>query len=220
MLAEKSLVEKAKPLVVTTFVVVTDSTLIEAGFEALAASYADLEMLGSGSAADDGGLMLRAQPDVVVIDDGMADGRALGICRAVARVKPVLVLSAELTDEAVRGSIDAGARGYLYKDVDTDVLHRTIRRLAAGQSVLDPRVTARVIDWASQFSFDASDETLSGREVEVVRRVARGESNKQIARHLGLSENTVKTYLRRVYRKLDCQGRSSAAAIVARRGIA
>jgi len=202
---------------------VTDCTLLRAGFEALAEGYAELELIGVGSTTSEvESLIARTNPDVVLIDYGLADDRAVPLCRALTQLRPglpVLVIAGVLDDEAVRGSIEAGAQGYLYKDVETEELRTAIRSLAAGASVLDPRVTGRVIGWASHHPGDTAEDTLSAREIEVVRRVARGESNKEIARRLGLSENTVKTYLRRVYRKLDCRTRSAAAALVARRGL-
>lgn len=208
---------------VTTFVVFTDCTLLRSGFEALASSFSDLDLVGTASAAADAEALIgRTRPHVVLVDYGLADDRALPLCRQIARLRPglpVLMISAVLNDEAVRGSLEAGAHGYLYKDAEIDDLRVAIKRLAAGESVLDPRVTRRVIVWASQHAKFSAEETLSAREAEVVRRVARGESNKQIAKRLGLSQNTVKTYLRRAYRKLGCQTRSAAAALVARSGL-
>ena len=209
-------------LATTSFVVFTDCTLVRAGFEALASAFSDLDLVGTAPTADAADFVSRTGPDVVVIDYGLADGGALPLCREIARLRPglpVLMLSGDLSDDAVRGSIEAGAQGYLYKDAEVDDLRSAMKRLAAGESVLDPRVTGRVIVWASQHAGSTAEETLSAREVEVVRRVARGESNKQIAKRLGLSQNTVKTYLRRAYRKLGCDSRSAAAALVARSGI-
>jgi len=211
-------------LATATFVVVTDCKLLQSGFEAVAAAHPDVDLLGTVPAGPPAeALIARAHPDVVVVDYGLAEDGALPVCRAIAELRPVLpvlVISEVLSDTAVRGSIEAGANGFLYKDVDTGDLRTAIKRLAAGESVLDPRVTGRVILWASQQPLDESPEhTLSGREVEVMRRVARGESNKEIAKRLGLSQNTIKTYLQRAYRKLDTQSRSGAAALVARQGI-
>jgi RNA polymerase sigma factor (sigma-70 family) len=209
-------------LAVTTFVVVTDCKVLQSGFEAVADSYGDLELAGVAGFIDDPeSLVLRTGPDVVLIDYGLGDDRALQVCRAITKFRPqlpVLVISGVISDAAVRGCIESGARGFLYKDVDTRDLRDAIKRLAAGESVLDPRVTGRVILWASRHEFDTAPDTLSPREAEVVRRVAQGESNKEIAERLGLSQNTIKTYLRRAYRKLDTRTRSGAAALVARRG--
>jgi len=207
----------------TRFVVLTDCTLLRSGFEALAAGDDELDLAGTASTENEANaLIARTSPDVVLIDYGLADDRALPLCREITQHRPglpVLMISDVLSDEAVRGSLEAGAQGFLYKDVEIEELRTAIHSLAEGASVLDPRVTGRVIVWASHHPADTAEDTLSAREVDVVRRVARGESNKQIARHLRLSENTVKTYLRRAYRKLDCQTRSAAAALVARRGL-
>jgi len=205
------------------FVVLTDSPLLRSGFEAVAEEYADLVLAGSASSeAETSALIDGTRPDVVLIDYGLADDLALELCRSITQRRhglPVLIISAQLSDEAVRGAIEAGAQGYLYKDVAAGELRTAIRTLAAGASVLDPRVTGRVIVWASQHSASGAEDTLSARELEVVRLVARGETNKEMARRLGLSENTVKTYLRRAYRKLGCQTRSEAAALIARSGL-
>jgi DNA-binding NarL/FixJ family response regulator len=207
----------------TRFVVVTDCTMLVMGFEALAEWDADLALVGTGSDTHDVVQLIdRAGPDVVVIDRQLSDDRAVPLCEMISNHKPrvaILVISPDLDDEAVRGAIEAGARGFVYKDMDRSELAATLKRLASGEAVLDPRVTGRVIGWAAKRSGEIAEDGLSGREAEVVRRVAKGESNKQIAKRLGLTENTVKTYLRRAYQKLDCQTRSAAAALAAQRGL-
>jgi len=213
----------AESRAVTTFVVATDCRVLQSGFEAVAEAYSDLDLLGVAAAADEvAQLVEETDPDVVLIDYGFAGEDAMRACRLLTGRRPylpVLVISAVLSDEAVRSAIGSGARGYLYKDVDPDGLRTAIRRLAAGESVLDPRVTGRVILWASRQPPDSSDDTLSAREAEVVRRVARGDSNKEIAARLGISQNTVKTYLRRAYKKLDTRTRSAAVALATQRGM-
>jgi DNA-binding NarL/FixJ family response regulator len=183
----------------------------------------ELEIVGFALDPDEALVLVEAErPDVVVIDYGLDNEAALPLCRSVTQKHaglPVLILSPVLSDEGVRGAIEAGARGYVYKDLPQEALSRTLHRLAAGQSVLDPKVTARVMAWAAQGPVDVDADGLSVRERQVVRHVALGEPNKQIAKRMGLTENTVKTYLRRAFRKLDIQSRSAAAAVAARRGL-
>ena len=206
----------------TRFVLLTDCAVMRLGFEALAQGDPDVDFAGAAmSDAEALALIDLEKPSVVVLDHAVASG-AERLCRIVHRhhpTLPVLVLSDALDDAAVRGSIDAGAQGFMYKDAPPEDIKSALVRLGQGESVLDPRVTGRVIEWASQRPVEIADGRLSSREIDVVRRVAHGESNKQIAKRLGLTENTVKTYLRRAYRKLDCQTRSAAAAVVARWGL-
>jgi DNA-binding NarL/FixJ family response regulator len=199
--------------------VMTDCSVLRAGFERIIEE-PDLTLVGFASSSDEMlGLIASASPDIVIVPS--ADG-ALEACAAISRrhpTLPILVLSTVLDDGTVRGAIESGAKGFLFKDVDLSEFRSAIKRLVSGESVLDPRATGRVIAWAAQRPVRPEDEGLSPREIEVLRHVVQGEPNKRIARHMGITENTVKTYLRRAYKKLDCHSRSAAAAAVARRGL-
>jgi DNA-binding NarL/FixJ family response regulator len=206
----------------TSLLLVSECTIFGMGFEALVADDSTFRFLGSVHPAECVEQLERTTPDVVVVDHSMDAGAAMKVCEAISQRRPrvpILVLSNTLNDDAVRESIESGARGYLYKGADRAYLRSAIYWLAEGQAVLDPRVTRRVIDWATHSALDAGEEGLSGREIEVLRLVCRGEPNKRIAKRMGLTENTVKTYLRRAYRKLDCHTRSAAAAVLAQRGL-
>jgi DNA-binding NarL/FixJ family response regulator len=206
----------------TTLVLVSDCTVLGMGFEALAANGNGLRFLGVVDPLRAVDTLEAGRPDVLVVDYDLYGGRAVRLCETITRrwpTLPVLVLSSVLDDASVRASIDAGARGFLYKNTDPDELRVAMECLAEGHAILDPKVTARVIQWATQAGLEMPDEGLSGREIEVLRLVSRGEPNKRIARHMGLTENTVKTYLRRAYKKLDCHTRSAAAAAVVQRGL-
>lgn len=199
--------------------VLTDCSILRAGFEALIHG-PEFSLVGFASSGEELlGLINARGPDIVIVPTGES---ALESCAMITRhypALPILVVSAGLDDGAVRGAIDAGANGFLFKDVGPGDFQSAVKRLVAGESVLDTRVAGRVIAWATNRTVDIESHGLSSREVEVLRLVVQGEPNKRIARRMGISENTVKTYLRRAYRKLDCNTRSAAAATVMRRGL-
>lgn len=203
----------------TKVAVLTDCSILRAGFEALLQS-PEFGLVGfASSEAELVELIDASRPDVVIVPTG--DG-ALESCGTISRhfpALPVLVVSAGLDDGSVRDAIDAGANGFLFKDVGAGDFQSAVRRLVAGESVLDPRVAGRVIAWATNRAVEIKGEALSSREIEVLRLVAQGEPNKRIARRIGITENTVKTYLRRAYRKLGCHTRSAATAAAVRQGL-
>ena len=199
--------------------VLTDCGVLRTGFEALIKG-PELSLVGFASTAEDMIALVQSRhPGVLIVPNGEG---SLEACATISRrypALPILILSTGLDDGSVRGAIEAGANGFLFKDADASEFLTAIKRMVAGESVLDPRVAGRVIAWATQRSIETTDHGLSQRELEVLRHVVRGEPNKRIARHMGIKENTVKTYLRRAYKKLDCHTRSSAAAAVARLGL-
>lgn len=199
--------------------VLTDCTILRAGFESLIEG-PEFTLVGFASSTTEMlNLVESKRPDVVIVP---TQDEAFDACRTISRGYPeipVLLVSAGLDDGSVRGAIEAGALGFIFKDVEPADFRSAVRRLIAGESVLDTRVAGRVIAWAAHRAIEPEAGSLSPREIEVLRLVVRGEPNKRIARQLGVSENTVKTYLRRSYRKLGCSTRSAAAAIVARGGL-
>jgi NarL family two-component system response regulator LiaR len=209
-------------VVMTSVLVLSDCTVFGLGFAAIGAEDESFEILARANGTEGLQLLATTRPDVIVIDYEIDGGKAIELCARIVQdwpSVPILVLSNVLDDQAVRSSIAAGARGYLYKNADRDRLRAAIEWLKDGQGVLDPLVTLRVMGWATRTGAEATHETLSEKELEVLRLVSRGEPNKRIARAMGVSENTVKTYLRRAYRKLGCHTRSAAAAVLAQRGL-
>jgi NarL family two-component system response regulator LiaR len=166
----------------------------------------------------------RAQPDVVLLDlvmprlDGVAALRAL---RGRAPEARVIVLTSFGDDDRVFAALRAGAVGYLLKDVEPADLVRAIRTAHAGQSPLSPAVAARVIDELSHGGHRAGAvEELTPRELEVLRLIARGRSNKVIALELGMAEKTVKTHVSHLLAKLGVADRTQAALYAVREGLA
>lgn len=203
---------------------VSDDTIFSLGLAALIESDAALEFLGA--ATDREALweaLRRTIPDIVVLDLQTRDSASL--CSAITAQcpeSPVLAFAgAEDGEDTLFAAVRAGARGYVVKTADTDHVLAAINTVVAGDGFLDPSVTLSVIAWATGSADHAYvADGLSPRELEVLGYVVDGEPNKRIARRMGLTENTVKTYLRRAYRKLNCHTRSAAAAMLARRSIA
>ena len=202
-------------------VLVTDSALLQMGFESLAGSAESFHFVGfARNLSDASPLIATAKRPIIVVDvNGHQSDTATELARLYPDV-PMLVLSSSLEDDVLRTSLGSGARGFLYRDADPAMITESIRWLARGESILDPRVTRTVIDWARRGGGPApEDAVLTQREIEVLRLVSKGEPNKRIARELGVTENTVKSYLRRVFEKLGCSSRSAATAEALRRGL-
>ncbi len=167
-----------------------------------------------GEAADGAEALRMARellPDVVLMDllmpvmDGIAATAAL---RSTLPDTEVLALTSVLEDASVTGAVRAGAIGYLLKDTDADALCRAIKAAAAGQVQLSPQAAARLM---REVRAPESPEALTERETEVLRLLAQGRANKEIARDLGIGEKTVKTHVSNVLAKLGVQSRTQAA---------
>jgi DNA-binding NarL/FixJ family response regulator len=204
-------------------VVVDDHEIIRAGLSALLGRESDIHVVGMASTGEEGlELIADLKPDVAVVDYSLPRMSGVELCEEVVKQHSdtaVVVLTSFMHDEVILKAVEAGAQAYVYKDVEGRELKRAIRAVANGEAVLDPKVTARVLRWAHRRSVGYGDGALSLREIEVLRLVARGGTNRKIADEMHVSENTVKTYLRRALEKLDCHSRSEAAALAAQRGL-
>jgi two-component system, NarL family, response regulator LiaR len=172
----------------------------------------DLEVIGE---AVDGSEAVRLakelQPDVVLMDllmpvmDGIT---AIGVIHREQPQTEVLALTSVLEDASVTGAIRAGAIGYLLKDTQADELCRAIKAAAGGQVYLQPQAAARLM---REVRAPESPESLTERETEVLRLLAQGYANKEIARELTIGEKTVKTHVSNILAKLGVQSRTQAA---------
>ena len=204
-------------------VVVDDHEIVRAGLSALLGREPDIHLVGVAADGEEGvNLIADLRPEVAVIDYSLPRMSGIEVCDEIVRRFPetaVIVLTTYLSDDVILRSVEVGAQAFVYKDVDAEDLKRAIRAVTRGETVLDPKVAGRVMQWANRRRAAGRNSVLSVQETEVLRLASRGGTNKDIAEAMQVSENTIKTYLRRVMEKLDCHSRSEAAAIAARRGL-
>lgn len=200
---------------------VDDSELVRVGLRSVLEGTDDIEVVAeAASIAAAITAAGQSQPDVVLLDLRLPDGMGFDACRQILRRQPnmrILVLTsmddAKLVDEAIR----AGAHGYLLKEINARTLIHSIHEVAAGKSVLDPTVTARVLQLVKDNSggSESALDQLSPQEKRVLALIAEGRTNKEVAQELGLAEKTVKNYLSTVFEKLHVTRRSQAAVLYA-----
>jgi len=164
----------------------------------------------------------QARPDVIVMDVRLPDGTGVEACREIRSDRPetkVIMLTSYADDEAVYGSIMAGASGYLLKQTRGQNLAEAIERVAAGESLLDPGITDKVLARMRQLAAGETDElaSLSPQERRILGLIAEGKTNKEIADEVFLSDKTVKNYVSSILSKLNLRRRSEAAAFIAGR---
>ena len=196
-----------------------DHPVVRAGLQGMLASQPDFELVGEAATGKEAvTLAAQLRPDVVLMDLRMAemDGAAATAQIQTQQPKtPVLVLTTYDTNADILRAIDAGATGYLLKDTPRDELFAAIRSVAQGKAVLAPTVATRLLRQRQTLA----GEALSARELEVLSLVARGASNKEIARSLYLSEATVKTHLIHLFGKLGVTDRTAAVTVALQHGL-
>ena len=200
-------------------IVVDDHPVVRDGLKGMVASQADLEVIGEAANGEEAvALAEQLHPDVVLMDlrmpvlDGVA---ATDRIRERLPETRVLVLTTYDADADILRAVEAGATGYILKDAPREELFRAIRLTARGQSYLAPSVAMRLMNRVR----DRDEEAMSPREVEVLSLVAKGASNKEIARQLRLSEATIKSHLLHIFAKLDVSDRTQAVTLAVRKGI-
>lgn len=201
-------------------VIADDHSVVRQGLRMFLGLDPELEVVGE---AADGAEALRLarqlRPDVVLMDLLMPVMDGITATAAIRSELPdteVLALTSVLEDASVVGAVRAGAIGYLLKDTQADALCLAIKAAAAGQVQLTPRAAARLMQAVSA---PESPEELTERETEVLRLLAQGQSNKQIARNLQIGEKTVKTHVSNILSKLGVQSRTQATLCAIRIGL-
>jgi DNA-binding NarL/FixJ family response regulator len=213
---------------VTHVLIADDDDLMRAGLAELFTSDPDIEIVGEASTGREAvEEARRLHPDVVLMDVRMPDLDGIAATRELSRAAPaarVLILTTFEQDDYVFGALRAGASGFLLKRARPEELIAAVQTIAAGESLLSPSVTRRVIDrMAQQPTPELADqsrlETLTPREREVLELLARGLSNREIAAALAVEESTVRTHVKRVLMKLDLRDRVQAVIFAYETGV-
>jgi DNA-binding NarL/FixJ family response regulator len=199
-----------------------DHALFRRGLAELLHESAEIEVVGeAGDGKEVVQLAAELQPDVVLLDVHMPAGGGL---QAVTALKDqqgvrVLMLTVSDKDEDLMGAIEAGADGYLLKNADPEELISSIRHVAAGRGALSPEITSTLMQRAARGGVEADRIELTPREVEVLRRLAQGDTTAQIGQRLVIAPSTVKTHVHHILRKLDASNRTEAVAKAAEFGL-
>ena len=199
-------------------VVVDDHPLFRDGLSGLLSTVADVAVV---AAAGDGEEAVRRavelRPDVVLMDLRMPRCDGVEATRRILAAQPaphVIVLTTYADDESVFAALEAGARGYLTKDASADEIQRAIRTVHAGEALLDPSVQRRLLERSLR-----PPDGLTQREVEVLREIAAGHSNREIAERLVIGEATVKTHVNNIFAKTGVRDRAQAVVYAIRHGL-
>ncbi|HET9874095.1 MAG TPA: response regulator transcription factor [Propionibacteriaceae bacterium] len=210
----------AAPRPIRVFVL-DDHEIVRRGLRDLLESEPDIQVVGeSGSAVQSIPLLTALRPDVAILDVRLLDGNGIEVCRSVrsidGRIRSIILTTYD-DDDALFAAIMAGASGFVLKQVRGTDLVGSIRRVAAGESLLDPAVAARVQERLRSSAKRVGNlGRLSDREYEVLRLVADGLTNRQIAERLYIAEKTVKNHVSSILGKLGLERRTQAAALAAK----
>ena len=195
-----------------------DHEVVRHGLRDLLEREGDITIVGeSGSAVDAEHRIPALHPDVAILDARLPDGSGIDVCREVRSVDPTiqaLILTSFEDDEALFAAIMAGAAGYVLKQIRGTDLVDAVRRVAAGQSLLDPAVTARVLERIRRGPEQPDElKSLTEQERRILVLVAEGLTNREIAQRMFLSEKTVKNYVSSLLAKLGMERRTQAAVL-------
>ena len=202
---------------IRTFLV-DDHEIVRRGIAELLDREPDIEIVGEASTvAQTLARVPATRPDVVLLDVRLPDGSGIDVCRDLRSADPTircLMLTAYDDEEAMASALVAGASGYVLKDIRGDKLLDSLRAVAAGRSLMNPTLTAKLVQkMSTERSTDARLGALSGREQQILELIAQGLTNRQIGEHLSLAEKTVKNYVSGVLAKLGLERRTQAAVL-------
>jgi len=198
-----------------------DHEVIRRGIKDLLEDEDDIVVVGESGLADEARRRIPAlRPDVAILDGRLPDGSGIDVCRDGRSVDPsiaALILTSFDDDDALFSAIMAGASGYLLKQVRSADLVETVRQVAAGKSMLDPAVTAQVLDRIrSGPKTNSAFEHLTDHERRILELIGEGLTNRQIGKEMHLAEKTVKNYVSSLLAKLGLESRTQAAILVTR----
>jgi two-component system response regulator DevR len=199
-----------------------DHEMVRRGLKDLFESQDDMEVIGESDSAKEAEARIPAlRPDVALLDGRLPDGSGVEVCRTVRSVDPsihAVILTSYDDDEAIFAAIMAGASGYILKQIMGLELVEVVRKVAGGQSLLDPSVTQRVLERVRSGgpSQPIELQSLTPRERLILECIAEGMTNRQIGQKLFVAEKTVKNYVTSILSKLGMQSRTQAAVLASK----
>ena len=198
-----------------------DHEVVRQGLRALLESGGDIVVVGESGLAQEAAARIPAlRPDVAVLDARLPDGSGIEVCRTVRGVDPdikALILTSYDDDEALFAAIMAGAAGYVLKEITGQDLIGAVRQVAAGNSLIDPTLTARVLDRVRNGPGTAPElAELTEQELKLLALIAEGLTNRQIGERMFLAEKTVKNYVSSILAKLGLERRTQAAVLASK----
>jgi DNA-binding NarL/FixJ family response regulator len=206
--------------------VVDDQRLFTKGLSGLVNMLPDVEVVGVAYDGEEAVALCRAtEPDVVLMDISMPKMDGISATREIRSLLPqtaVIILTAHEEDEQVFEGIKAGAQGYLLKDAELEDLSRAIRAVHTGDTIIAPDLAQKMLNTFESGKISGSSRLippLTERELEVIRALAQGMSDRQIANSLGISEKTVRNHTSNIYRKLHIFDRTQAVIYAIREGV-
>lgn len=212
---------RTKPI---RLLLVDDHEVVRVGLRTVLHNHHSITVVGeAGTKADAVRAVKRVRPDIVLMDVRLPDGSGVEACRDILASHPttrIIFLTSYADDESVLAAVLAGAQGYVLKDIDSILLIRSIRTVSNGQSILNPALTQRALNWIKAWpeqNGPVRGQSLSPQEERVLALVAEGLTNKEIAATMQLSDKTVKNYLANMFQKLHISRRAQAASFFVKR---
>jgi two-component system response regulator DevR len=198
-----------------------DHEVVRQGLRALLESGGDIEVVGESGLASEAAARIPAlRPDVAVLDARLPDGSGIEVCRTVRAIDPqikALILTSYDDDEALFAAIMAGAAGYVLKEITGQDLIGAVHQVAQGNSLIDPTLTARVLERVRNGPSTAPElADLTEQELKLLALIAEGLTNRQIGERMFLAEKTVKNYVSSILAKLGLERRTQAAVLAAK----
>jgi DNA-binding NarL/FixJ family response regulator len=209
-----------------SILIVDDHEVVRLGLKTLISNYPGFNVVGEASNANESLKMtIELEPDVVIMDIRLPGKNGIQATKDILEVRPgtkVVILTSYAEDELLFDAINAGAYGYVLKQIGSDDLIKSLERINRGEALLDPSLTQKLFKRVREANRKATDEAfkpLSDQELKILLLISEGKTNKEIAAVIFLSEKTVRNYVSSVLSKLNLRTRSEAAAYAVRHNI-
>ena len=205
--------------------IIDDHEMVREGLKAMLLAEPDFSIVGDAANAEQALILIeRLRPDIVLLDVRLPGMSGVEICRTVTEKYPesaVIILTTFTDEHLVSQCIQAGARGFIVKDIERFDLKRSIRAVARGEAAIDPKAAVAMFAQLRRSPYSQSEplpEPLSSQQLVILRLVAQGNSSREIATQLYLSENTVKGYVQEILHRLGVKNRTEAVMVAVKQG--